>query len=222
MYYVYQHRRKDTNAVFYIGKGKGYRCNQTTGRNAYWHRVVDKHGFTVEKILTDLDEEFALLAELELIDQYKKLNLPLANLSEGGQGTSGYKFTPEQIKNLAAAHVGHKHSPETKAKMSAAKKGKLPNNTGKAYKMKLPMPLELRLQLGEQRSGRVMSKESSMKKSLATKGRPLSKTNRENIKRTWSDPELRAKQSQRMKEVFAMKKITPPVSPTSQPLPWSA
>ena len=222
MYYVYQHRRNDTNAVFYVGKGKGYRCNQKTGRNIYWHRVADKHGYSVEKVVADLEEELALLAEQELIDQYKRLNFILSNLSDGGEGTSGYKFTPDQLKNLSVAHVGNKHSDETKTKMSAAKKGKPPNNTGKAYKMKEPMPLELRLRLGEQRRGSIMSDESSKKKSLATKGRPLSESNRANIVKTWADPELRAKHSQRMKEVIAMKKmITPPVSPTSQPLPWT-
>ncbi len=223
MYYVYQHRRNDTNAVFYVGKGKGYRCNQKTGRNIYWHRVADKHGYLVEKVITGLDEDLALLAECELIDQYKKLNFALSNLAEGGQGTSGYKFTPEQLQNLSAAHVGKKHSAATKAKMSAAKKGKPPNSTGKVYKMKKPMPLELRLKLGEQRRGRVMSEESSMKKSLATKGRPLSESNRANIAKTWADPELRARHSQRMKEVRAMKKmITPPVSPQNTPLPWGS
>jgi len=207
MYYVYQHRRNDTNAVFYVGKGKGYRCNQKTGRNIYWHRVADKHGYSVEKVLMDLDEDLALLAEYELIDQYKRLNFALSNLSEGGQGTSGYKFTPEQIENVKAAHVGKKHSAETKAKMSAAKKGKPPNNTGKVYKMKEPMPLELRLKLGEQRRGRVMSEESSRKKSLATKGRALSETNRANIKLAWQNPELRAQMSQKIKEVQAAKRL---------------
>ena len=135
----------------------------------------------------------------------------------------GQKRSDEAKANMSKAHVGKKLSDETKAKMSAAKKGKLPNNTGKVYKMKEPMPLELRLRLGEQRRGRIMSEESSKKKSLATKGRPLSESNRANIAKTWADPELRAKHSQRMKEVIAMKKmITPPVSPTSQPLPWSA
>ena len=221
MYYVYQHRRNDTNAIFYVGKGKGYRCNQKTGRNIYWHRVVDKHGYSIEKVVTGLDEELALLAEYELIDQYKRLNFVLSNLSEGGEGTSGYKFTPEQRANVKAAHLGKKHSAETKAKMSAAKKGKLPNNTGKVYKMKEPMPLELRLRLGEQRRGRVMSEESSAKKSMATKGRPLSDTNRANIKLAWQNPELRAKMSEKIKSIRVKERlITPPVSPTSQALPW--
>ena len=222
MYYVYQHRRNDTNAVFYVGKGKGYRCNQKTGRNIYWHRVADKHGYSIEKVVTNLDEELALLVEYELIDQYKKLNFVLSNLAEGGKGSSGYKFTTNQIENVRVAHVGKKHSAETKAKMSAIKKGKPPNNMGKVYAMKEPMPLELRLKLGEQRRGRIMSEESSIKKSLATKGRPLSESNRANIAKTWSDPELRARHSQRMKEVIAMKKmITPPVSPQKTPLPWA-
>jgi hypothetical protein len=135
----------------------------------------------------------------------------------------GRKRSDEAKANMSKAHVGKKLSDETKAKMSEVKKGKPPNNTGKVYKMKEPMPLELRLRLGEQRRGRVMSEESSMKKSLATKGRPLSESNRANIAKTWADPELRARHSQRMKEVRAMKKmITPPVSPENTPLPWSA
>lgn len=134
----------------------------------------------------------------------------------------GQKRSNKAKTNMSKAHVGRRLSDETKAKMSAAKKGKPPNNMGKVYTMKEPMPLELRLKLGEQRRGRIMSEESSRKKSLATKGRPLSETNRANIKKTWSDPELRAKHSQRMKEVIAMKKkITPPVSPELTPLPWA-
>jgi nitrate/TMAO reductase-like tetraheme cytochrome c subunit len=147
---------------------------------------------------------------------------PIEVVEKIRQSHIGKKRSNEAKANMSKAHVGKKLSDEIKAKMSAAKKGKPPNNMGKVYTMKEPMPLELRLKLGEQRRGRIMSKESSIKKSLATKGRPLSKSNRENIKRTWSDPEVRAKQSQRMKEVFAMKKNTPPVSPTSQALPWSA
>ena len=134
----------------------------------------------------------------------------------------GQKRTDEAKAKMSKTHIGKKLSHETRAKMSAAKKGKPPNNTGKVYKMKEPMPLELRLKLGEQRRGRVMSEESSQKKSLAMKGRSLSREHHEKIKSAWSDPEKRAQHSQRMKEVLAMKKmITPPVSPQNTPLPWN-
>ena len=107
--------------------------------------------------------------------------------------------------------------------MSLAKKGKLPNNAGKVYKMKQPMPLELRLKLGEQRRGRVMSIESSIKKSVATKGRPWSDKARQNISAALQTPEYRQKMSKIMKEIRAKKKamINPPVSPQNTPLPWA-
>jgi len=138
------------------------------------------------------------------------------------EAKKGKKFSPEHIAKLSVTKIGRKASEETKAKMSAAKKGKTPNNFGKVYKMKKPMPLELRLKLGEQRRGRVMSEESSQKKSLAMKGRSLSREHHEKIKSVWSDPEKRAQHSRRMKEVLAMKKmINPPVSPQNTPLPWN-
>ena len=31
--YVYIHKRKDTNEIFYVGKGTGNRLNQKTSRN---------------------------------------------------------------------------------------------------------------------------------------------------------------------------------------------
>jgi nitrate/TMAO reductase-like tetraheme cytochrome c subunit len=132
---------------------------------------------------------------------------PLEVVEKIRQSHVGQKRSDEAKANMSKAHVGKKLSDETKAKMSAAKKGKPPNNMGKVYTMKEPMPLELRLKLGEQRRGRIMSEESSQKKSLATKGRPLSETNRANIKLAWQNLELRAQMSQKIKEVQAAKRL---------------
>jgi mevalonate kinase len=62
MAYIYQHRRKDTNEVFYIGIGKGgngcYRraYNKST-RTHYWKGVVNKCGYVVEIVLENLTRE---------------------------------------------------------------------------------------------------------------------------------------------------------------------
>ena len=45
----------------------------------------------------------------------------------------GYKQTPEHIAKRAAAHVGRTHSEESKAKISAAKKGHQTGMTGKKH-----------------------------------------------------------------------------------------
>lgn len=90
MFYVYEHIRNDTNAVFYVGKGKEYRANSKKDRNKYWHHVVNKaNGFIINYVAKDLNEEMAYLVEQERIDQLKRLNIKLTNLTLGGEGASG-------------------------------------------------------------------------------------------------------------------------------------
>ena len=109
MFYVYEHIRPDTGMVFYVGKGKGRRDKATTNRNIYWNRIVNKAGgFSVKRIAIDLDEELAFLVEQERIDQLKRLNFKLCNITEGGEGCSGLQHTPE-----AKAKIGIRHSQES-------------------------------------------------------------------------------------------------------------
>ena len=132
-FYIYQHRKADTNEIFYVGKGKGTRLNQSKGRNQYWHRVVAKHGFVAEYIAQNLDEELAFLAEMEAIDVYKRRGIKLVNITEGGEGATGYKHTAEHIANLKGNKNGvtswgmtfknKKHTEESRQKMSYARIG---------------------------------------------------------------------------------------------------
>lgn len=87
MFYVYEHIRNDTNAIFYVGKGKANRAYTVRNRNEHWHNVVNKaQGFTVKFVVKDVDEELAYLAEEERIDQLKRLGIKLANINVGGSG----------------------------------------------------------------------------------------------------------------------------------------
>jgi len=87
MFYVYEHIRNDTNAIFYVGKGKANRASSTRNRNRYWENVVSKsNGFIVRIVAKDLDEELAYLTEKERIDQLKRLGIKLANINDGGAG----------------------------------------------------------------------------------------------------------------------------------------
>ena len=133
MFYIYQHRKADTNAVFYIGKGKGQRYTQKKGRNEYWHRVVAKHGFVAEIIVGDLDEELAFLAEMEAIDQARKLGISLVNYTDGGEGSTGYKHTEEHKRKMlnntywqlvkTNGFKGKTHSDKQKQKWTESRKG---------------------------------------------------------------------------------------------------
>ena len=87
MFYVYEHIRNDTNAIFYVGKGKANRASSTRNRNRYWENVVSKsNGFTIRFVVKDVDEELSYLAEEERIDQLKRLAIKLANINAGGSG----------------------------------------------------------------------------------------------------------------------------------------
>ena len=132
-FFVYQHLKADTNAVFYIGKGKGKRYAQKQGRNTYWHRVVNKHGFIPKIVVDGIDEELAFLCESELIDKYKKLGAQLVNATDGGEGVSGYKHTDEHKEKMLGNEYwklvktngfkGKTHSNQQKAKWSEMRKG---------------------------------------------------------------------------------------------------
>lgn len=123
-FYVYQHKKKDTNEIFYVGKGKKFRYLEESNRSNYWHNIVNKHGFLSEILYDNLDEELALLIEQELIDKYKKVNINLCNLTNGGEGLSGFKHSEEVKKLISIQSKGRKHSQETKEKISNYWKGK--------------------------------------------------------------------------------------------------
>lgn len=110
-FYVYEHLRKDINLPFYVGKGSGYRKNSKENRNKHWHHIVEKHGFIVNVIAKNLDEELAFLCEQERIDQLRRLGINLCNYTDGGEGISGHKHsekTKEKLRSMAIGrHVGH-------------------------------------------------------------------------------------------------------------------
>lgn len=101
-FYVYVHRRLSDNKPFYVGKGSGKRAWQFTGksRNSYWHRVVNKHGVSVEIVFDNLTEEESFQCEKDTILEFSYFGYPLTNLTSGGEGSSGIKFTDKQRLNI--------------------------------------------------------------------------------------------------------------------------
>ena len=67
IFYVYLHRRKTDNKVFYVGKGKNRRAWCTDKRNKHWNNVVDKHGFNVDIVFEGLSEQEAFQIEKDTI-----------------------------------------------------------------------------------------------------------------------------------------------------------
>jgi group I intron endonuclease len=110
VFYIYEHIRLDTNAVFYVGKGTEKRMHSKHRRNAYWNNIVRKAGgFVVREVCRHEDEELVFLAEQERIDQLKRLGVKLSNMTDGGEGPSGYRHTEETKQKIAELQMGEKH-----------------------------------------------------------------------------------------------------------------
>lgn len=123
-YYVYIHYRNDTNNPFYIGKGCGDRAYVKRRRNKYWNNIVNKHGYTIKIYKNNLTEKEAFKLEKELIEKYKDL----CNMTDGGEGSSGFKHSKETINQLSEFRktvTGWKHKESTKNKISKSHKGKI-------------------------------------------------------------------------------------------------
>lgn len=125
-FYVYVWE-DDSGTPFYVGKGKGRRafCRK---RNEWFNRKLEKletiSGKRLEPLFyyTHLEEAQALEFEKELINKFRNQGFILTNLTDGGEGISGFRFTPESKKKISLKRTGSKASEETKLKMSESRK----------------------------------------------------------------------------------------------------
>lgn len=173
-FYVYQHRRIDENTIFYVGKGSDYRHSETSNRNKYWHNVANKGGFTSEILFDSLDEELALLIEMELIDKYRRLNYKLTNLTDGGEGVSGYRHTKETKKLLGELNKKRIVTEETRKKLGLVWKDKKRKPFTEEHRQKIS-------QAAKKQKRSVLSEESKQKISAANKGRKRTEEQKKRI-----------------------------------------
>ena len=127
-FYVYLHMKETTNEVFYVGKGNDNRFKSIKNRSKYWKHVAEKHGAISYIIAHRLTEQEAFLLEKKLILKYGRRDLgtgSLVNLTEGGEGVSGYIFTPERREQCSRDSTGRKHTKEHKEYMSQIMKGRV-------------------------------------------------------------------------------------------------
>ncbi len=115
-YYVYLHKRKGTNKIFYVGKGtkskRGIdRFSSDANRNIWWKRVVEKDGGFDFEIHTDnLTENEAFELETKLINEIGIDNL--VNITIGGKGGDTLSKHPniEEIgKKISKHNKGNKN-----------------------------------------------------------------------------------------------------------------
>ena len=143
-FYVYTHKRKDTGAIFYVGKGKDKRSHSKRNRNTHWYNITNKaKGFDVDIVYTTNDEELVFLIEEELISVLKSRGVGLCNILAGGNGPSGYKHTEEtkqimreKASNRPGSFTGFSHTLEAKQKMREKALGKPSNFKGRKHNEK--------------------------------------------------------------------------------------
>jgi hypothetical protein len=154
IYYVYAYLRKD-GSPYYIGKGKEDRAY------AWHHRMpVPKDLTKIVFLETNLTNLGALALERRYIRWYgRKDNNTgiLRNLTDGGEGGNGLKHTETTRAKVSAALKGRKFSDNTKSKMSKARKG-------------IQKSKEWCQKLSESAKGRILSVEHRKKLSDAKKG----------------------------------------------------
>ncbi|MCK5605154.1 hypothetical protein KAR91_24905 [Candidatus Pacearchaeota archaeon] len=147
---------------FYVGKGTGDRINSHIfeARNFYDHKIKPGGTYKCNKIRkiinlcnhepykiiieNNTNESKAFNIEKKLINEIGRLDLkrgPLLNLTDGGDGTSGYKY-PDYLRRLRSEAIigelnhnyGKSHSIDHKSKISTSLSGKNNPNYGQSEK----------------------------------------------------------------------------------------
>lgn len=143
---VYQHRRLDTNDIFYIGMGKSEkRAYDKCNRSSIWKNIINKTDYKVEILFNYLSLQEAYDIERYLITFYGRRDLGLGNLvnlTDGGDGNFGSKTnkgktwkhkikrSEEHCNIISNNKIGKKRDDITKDKISKSLLGRIPYNKG--------------------------------------------------------------------------------------------
>jgi hypothetical protein len=165
-YYTYAYLRED-RTPYYIGKGEKDRIYKK-GKGEV---KPPKDKSRIIFLKQNLTEEEAFRHEKYMIAVFGRKDLGtgiLRNRTNGGEGSSGAIHTPETRAKISAAmkgknspNYGKTLSPETKAKLSAAQKGKT-------------LSTETKAKISAAQKGKTLSLETKAKISAAQKGKTLS------------------------------------------------
>lgn len=120
LYYVYIWYIVETKEVFYVGKGKGGRYKQVSGRNKFFRDMYTSHNCDVRKIYENLTESEAFQKEQEIIKWYREnTDYRLTNQTDGGEGSSGW-VPPEEFKiKQSKIHKAQWQDEDFREKMTA-------------------------------------------------------------------------------------------------------
>ncbi|PDT79954.1 NUMOD3 domain-containing DNA-binding protein [Sinorhizobium sp. BJ1] len=179
-FYVYAWLRP-CGTPFYIGKGVGKRDRQVKN-NPIFKNILSKikrsgNEPVLIRILENLDEDEAFEMEKALIKSYGRKNNGtgiLANMTDGGDGVSGWVASDETRSKMSESQKGKVFSPETRKKIGDANKARRQSEGTRAKLSALRTGTKLsedhRKKIGESLKGRERSEEHRAKLSVALMG----------------------------------------------------
>lgn len=145
MFYVYGYYEADSLNPFYIGKGFGDRMWehftlwQLSKDDLFHHKlrrlILDGIPVHVRQLFVNLTEEEAFDYEIRLIALYGRRDLGtgcLCNLTDGGQGPSGWVPSQETRDKIGRANTGREKTLDERIRRSQIQSGVLKSEEHKA------------------------------------------------------------------------------------------
>jgi len=195
-FYVYMYLDQN-NVPFYIGKGNGNRYkvqSHLREDQAFLKNKINKVGNSNVKIHflhKDISEEEAFRWERYWIKYIGRRDLKegtLCNLTDGGEGQSGFIHSEESKQKMRKAHKGEKnsmygksHTEVAKQKMCTIHKGKTHSDETREKMSKSQKgrkhPEGTKQKMSKTKKGKTHSVETKRKISDATKGKRIGKKN---------------------------------------------
>jgi hypothetical protein len=129
-YYTYAYLRED-GTPYYVGKGRGRRIDNP---NTHYSGLPPKNRRVFLK--QNLTEKEAFRHEKYMIAVLGRKDLGtgiLRNLTDGGQGKSGWIMSEKTKEKIRISNTGQIRSDETKRKIGKSNKGNIPWIAGKHH-----------------------------------------------------------------------------------------
>ena len=129
IFYVYEHWRPDTDVCFYVGKGHGKRSHHFKQRGRHHNHILKKLSRLgmcpeVRMVSFGLSEVDAFALERHRIAFWRAAGVKLANLTDGGDGPVGLKWTKKSKALARKLAKKRMESVELRERISNALKGR--------------------------------------------------------------------------------------------------